>query len=418
MAALIDLDALIDFRLRGMNPDAPDVRGTAQNPDVYFQGREASNPYYSAVPGIVQATMDALAERTGRSYSLVEYHGAPDAERVIVIMGSGVGAAPRSGRRPGPEGERVGLVTVRLYRPFPAQQFVSALPPSVRSIAVLDRTKEPGAIGEPLYLDVRAALDEAMDDARAAFGQSPAVIGGRYGLSSKEFTPAMAKAVLDELSAERPKRHFTVGIFDDVTSLSLAWDRDFRPPRAAGEVQAVFFGLGSDGTVGANKNSVKIIVDNDGRLRTGLLRVRLQEVGRHDGLAPAVRASAHKFDLPGQRRRLRGLPPLRPAQPRRRARTWPRTAPPSCSTALTGPTRSGTNFPATYAASCRTSTSISGSSTATASPRSAARQPHQHGDADLLLRPVQGDGARASDRSDQGRGQQGLRQAWPHHCGA
>jgi len=269
MAALIDDDALVDVRRRGMNPDAPDIRGTAQNPDVFFQGREASNPYYLAVPGIVQATMDSLAERTGRPYRLVEYHGAPDADRVVVLMGSGAGAAREAVDALVKDGERVGMVTVRLYRPFPAEQLVAALPPSVRSIAVLDRTKEPGAVGEPLYLDVRAAVDEAMDSSEPPFSVAPRVIGGRYGLSSKEFTPAMAKAVLDELACERPKRHFTVGIFDDVTSLSLAWDRDFRPPRPPGEVQAVFFGLGSDGTVGANKNSVKIIVDATGAFVQG-----------------------------------------------------------------------------------------------------------------------------------------------------
>jgi pyruvate-ferredoxin/flavodoxin oxidoreductase len=261
MAALIDTDALIDFRLRGMNPDTPDVRGTAQNPDVFFQAREACNPYHLAVPGIVQETMDSLAQRTGRSYSLVEYRGAPDAERVVVLMGSGVGAAREAVDALVADGERVGMLTVRLYRPFPAEQLVSALPPSVRSIAVLDRTKEPGAVGEPLYLDVRAAIDEAMDSAEPAFSEPPRVIGGRYGLSSKEFTPAMAKAALDELKSERPKHHFTVGIFDDVTSLSIPWDRDFRPRLPDSEVQAVFYGLGSDGTVGANKNSAKIIVD-------------------------------------------------------------------------------------------------------------------------------------------------------------
>jgi pyruvate-ferredoxin/flavodoxin oxidoreductase len=269
MAALIDMDAVVAHRLRGMNPDAPDVRGTAQNPDVWFQGREACNPYYSAVPGIVQATMDSLAERTGRAYRLVEYHGAPDAERVVVLMGSGVGAVREAVDALVDQGQRVGMVTVRLFRPFPAEQLISALPPSVRSIAVLDRTKEPGSVGEPLYLDVRAALDEAMDGPEAPFGQAPRVIGGRYGLSSKEFTPGMAKAVLDELSNDQPKRHFTVGIFDDVSMLSLAWDRDFRPPRGADEVQAVFFGLGSDGTVGANKNSVKIIVDKTGAFAQG-----------------------------------------------------------------------------------------------------------------------------------------------------
>src|ERR1017187_5002061 len=238
MAALIDDDEIIEFRRRGMNPDTPDVRGTAQNPDVFFQAREASNPYYLAVPGIVQATMDSLAQRTGRPYSLAEYHGAPDAERVLVLMGSGVGAAREAVDALVNAGERVGLVTLRLYRPFPAEQFISALPPGVRSIAVPDRTKEPGAVGEPLYLDVRTAVDEAMEDAEAPFSQRPRIIGGRYGLSSKEFTPPMAKAVLDELKADRPKRQFTVGIFDDVTSLSLPWDRDFRPPRPAGEVRS------------------------------------------------------------------------------------------------------------------------------------------------------------------------------------
>jgi pyruvate-ferredoxin/flavodoxin oxidoreductase len=261
LAALVDDDALIRFRLRGMSPDAPDIRGTAQNPDVYFQGREASNPYYLAVPAIVQGMMDSLAERTGRRYGLVEYRGAPDAERVMVIMGSGAGAAREAVDALVQDGQRVGMVTVRLYRPFPAQELVAALPPSVRSVAVLDRTKEPGAVGEPLYLDVRASLDEAMESPEPPFASPPRVIGGRYGLSSKEFTPAMAKAVLDELASATPKRHFTVGIFDDVTSLSLAWDKDFRPSRPVGEVQAVFFGMGSDGTVGANKNSVKIIVD-------------------------------------------------------------------------------------------------------------------------------------------------------------
>ena len=269
LTALIDTDALIDFRLRGMNPDAPDVRGTAQNPDVFFQAREACNPYYTAVPGIVQETMDALARRTGRAYHLVEYRGAPDAERVVVLMGSGAEAARETVDALVGRGERVGMVTVRLYRPFPAEQLISALPPSVRSIAVLDRTKEPGALAEPLYLDVRTALDEAMEEPQAPFSVRPRVIGGRYGLSSKEFTPAMVKAVFDELAAERPKRRFTVGIRDDVTSLSLAYDPEFQVPRPATQVEAVFFGLGSDGTVGANKNSAKIIVEATGAFVQG-----------------------------------------------------------------------------------------------------------------------------------------------------
>ena len=309
MTALIDTDAVIEFRRRGMSPDTPDVRGTAQNPDVFFQGREASNPYYLAVAGIVQATMDSLAERTGRRYGLVEYRGAPDAERVLVLMGSGAGAAREAVDALVEDGERVGLVTVRLYRPFPTEQFISALPPSARSVAVLDRTKEPGSIGEPLYLDVRAAVDEAMDGAEPHFAQAPRVIGGRYGLSSKEFTPAMAKAVLDELACDRPKRHFTVGIFDDVTSLSLPWDREFRPPRAAGEVQAVFFGLGSDGTVGANKNSVKIIVAATDAFVQGYFVYDSKKSGAMT-VSHLRFGRAHQFYLPRQRRRLRRLPPL------------------------------------------------------------------------------------------------------------
>src|SRR5262245_3249669 len=242
-----------------MTPDAPVVRGTAQNPDVFFQAREAANPAYLAAPGIVQDVMDRLGARTGRLYGLVEYVGAPDAARVVVLMGSAVGAAEETVEALVAAGEPVGLLKLRLYRPFPAEQLVAALPPTVRDVAVLDRTKEPGATGEPLYLDVVAALAEACDREAAPFVTRPRVCAGRYGLASKELTPAMVKAVFDELARERPRRHFTVGIHDDVTGLSLDVDRDFRTPRAAGEVQAVFFGLGADGTVGANKSSVKII---------------------------------------------------------------------------------------------------------------------------------------------------------------
>jgi pyruvate-ferredoxin/flavodoxin oxidoreductase len=259
LRALLPDDAVLAFRSRAMTPDAPVVRGTAQNPDVFFQAREAANPFYLATPGIVQEVMDRLGELTGRRYGLVEYVGAPDAERVVVLMGSGVGAAEEVVEALAAAGEPVGLVKLRLYRPFPADQLVAALPPTVRSIAVLDRTKEPGALGEPLYLDVVTALDEACDHQPGPFADPPRVVGGRYGLASKEFTPAMVKAVLDELSRERPRRHFTLGIYDDVTHLSLDVDREFRTARPEGEVQAVFFGLGADGTVGANKASVKII---------------------------------------------------------------------------------------------------------------------------------------------------------------
>ena len=255
--ALVDEELVDAHRERALNPDRPVLRGTAQNPDVFFQAREACNPFYEAVPGIVRACMDRFAKLTGRHYRRFDYQGAPDAERVLVQMGSGVGASGEAVRKLVAAGEKVGLVNVRLYRPFDIQAFVSALPRSVRSIAVLDRTKEPGAIGEPLYQDVVTALAEAWPEATPA----PRVIGGRYGLSSKEYTPAMAKAALDELAKPQPKRHFTVGIVDDVTRLSLPCDEGF-DTEPADVTRALFYGLGADGTVGATKNSVKIIGEN------------------------------------------------------------------------------------------------------------------------------------------------------------
>ena len=259
LRALVREEDVLAFRARGMSPDAPMVRGTAQNPDVFFQAREASNPYHLAVPGIVQEVMDELAARTGRRYGLVDYHGAPDAERVIIVMGSASGAVEETVDTLVAAGEKVGMLRVRLFNPFPAEQLLAALPTSVRAIAVLDRTKEPGAVGEPLYLETVAAIAEAMDAPQPRFQVMPRVTGGRYGLSSKEMTPSMIKPIFEDLAAARPKRHFTVGIFDDVTHLSLPIDRSFHLTRPAGEVQAMFFGLGSDGTVGANKASIKII---------------------------------------------------------------------------------------------------------------------------------------------------------------
>jgi pyruvate-ferredoxin/flavodoxin oxidoreductase len=252
MQALIRECDVRAHRERGLSPDHPVLRGSAQNPDTFFQAREACNPYYTAVEGIVQQVLDELLQRTGRRYRVVEYEGAPDAERVLVLMGSGVGVAQETVEELNRRGEKVGLVKIRLYRPFPAEALVAALPASVRALAVLDRCKEPGAPAEPLYLDVTAALAEL---GRAV----PLVIGGRYGLSSKEFTPAMVKGVFDELAKSNPKRRFTVGIVDDVTHTSLEPDSTFRVPQDS--VSAVFFGLGSDGTVGANKNSVKIIAE-------------------------------------------------------------------------------------------------------------------------------------------------------------
>ena len=251
LRSLVDDDLVRAHRARALNPEHPVLRGSAQNPDVYFQMREAVNPYYTAVPGIAQEAMDKFAQVTGRHYNLFDYYGAPDAERVVVIMGSGGETVVETVKYLAAKGEKVGAVLVRLYRPFSLEHFVKALPKSVKSIAVLDRTKEPGASGEPLYLDIVNALVE---------GNRPGIktIGGRYGLSSKEFTPAMVKAVLDELSKPEPKTHFTVGINDDVAHTSLDFDPSFMI-EPEGVVSCVFFGLGADGTVGANKNSIKII---------------------------------------------------------------------------------------------------------------------------------------------------------------
>jgi len=259
LRALIDDDGVLAHRERGLTPMAPVLRGSAQNPDVFFQGREAANPFYEAVPAAVQDAMDRLAERTGRAYGLVEYVGHPEAERVIVIMGSGAGAVLETVEELNRRGEKVGVIVLRLYRPFPAAELVAALPLSARRVAVLDRTKEPGAYGEPLFLDVVATLAEAVTNGQRDPGALPRVTGGRYGLSSKEFTPAMVKGVYDELEREAPKPRFTVGIVDDVTHLSLKPDNDFELPKVEGDVRAVFYGLGSDGTVGANKNTVKIV---------------------------------------------------------------------------------------------------------------------------------------------------------------
>ncbi len=253
-------------------PSSPILRGSAQNPDVFFQAREACNPFYLAVPGIVQQTMDKFAALVGRQYRLFEFVGAADAEAVIVAMGSGCGAIEETVAKLNNQGRKLGLVKVRLYRPFDVPGFLAALPTTTQRIAVLDRTKEPGAIGEPLYQDVVTALVEGWSDA-LAMRRPPTVIGGRYGLSSKEFTPAMVAGVCDELAASKPKRHFTVGIVDDVTHLSLKWDPTFTT-EAADTHRAVFYGLGSDGTVGANKNTVKIIGENTPLLRPGLFRLR------------------------------------------------------------------------------------------------------------------------------------------------
>ncbi len=254
--ALIDDELVLAHRARGLSPDRPFMRGTAQNPDIFFQARETVNPFYEATPAIVQRAMDKFAELTGRQYRLFDYYGAPDAERVIVLMGSGAEAAHELVDYLTAQGEKIGIIKVRLYRPFDMRAFVEALPETVKAIAVLDRTKEPGSTGEPLYLDCLTALHEEWQGENL-----PKIVGGRYGLSSKEFTPAMIKAVFDNLSQAKPKNHFTIGINDDLSHTSLDFDPTFSSePKSV--VRAIFYGLGSDGTVGANKNSIKIIGEN------------------------------------------------------------------------------------------------------------------------------------------------------------
>ncbi len=250
--AMIDMDMINAHRDRALSPDNPFIRGTAQNPDVYFQNREAANPYFEAVPGMVQAAMDKFASLTGRQYHLFDYYGHPEADRVIIIMGSGSGAVQETVDYLNNDGEKVGMISVRLYRPFDMEAFIAALPTTVKQIAVLDRCKEPNSMAEPLYMDVVNVLNELQENHHAH------VIGGRYGLSSKEFTPAMVKAVYAEMQHEKPKNHFTVGIDDDVTHHSLTYDKAFNLD-AQHKFRGLFFGLGADGTVSANKNSIKII---------------------------------------------------------------------------------------------------------------------------------------------------------------
>jgi len=258
LRAMIDDERVREHRARALNPEKPVLRGTAQNPDVFFQAREACNPYYDACPDRVQQAMDKFASIVGRRYHLFDYVGDPHAEQVIVLMGSGAEAAQEAVEHLNTKGEKVGIIKVRLYRPFAADRFIAALPKTVKTIAVLDRTKEPGALGEPMYLDVVTVLDEHYAAGRDGFAKRPRVIGGRYGLSSKEFTPAMVKGVFDEAKKDNPKNHFSVGILDDVTHNSIEYDPSFST-EPDDVVRGVFFGLGADGTVGANKNSIKII---------------------------------------------------------------------------------------------------------------------------------------------------------------
>jgi pyruvate-ferredoxin/flavodoxin oxidoreductase len=256
---MIDDKLVFAHRTRALTPDHPVLRGTAQNPDMYFQARETVNSFYDAMPGIVQKTMDKFAKLTGRQYQLYEYVGAPDADRVMILMGSGADAAEETVAHLTTHGEKVGIVKVRLYRPFAADELLKSIPVTAKHIAVLDRTKEPGSDGEPLYKDVVTAFAESFTSGSCKFAALPRIVGGRYGLSSKEFTPGMIKGVFDELKKDQPKNHFTIGINDDLTHTSLEWDENFRNEAGRGVNRCIFYGLGSDGTVGANKNTIKIM---------------------------------------------------------------------------------------------------------------------------------------------------------------
>jgi pyruvate-ferredoxin/flavodoxin oxidoreductase len=268
MRAMMDEKLIQAHRARALSPDHPVLRGSSQNPDVFFQAREACNPFYRACPAIVQSVMDKFAKLTGRQYHLFDYVGAPDAERVVIMMGSGAEIAHETVDYLNARGERVGVLKVRLFRPFSGEDLIAALPATVKTISVLDRTKEPGAAGEPLYQDVVTAVSEAMAAGSAPFKKQPRILAGRYGLSSNDFTPAMVKAVFDEAAKDWPKNHFTVGIKDDVTFTSLSYDPAFSTEDPS-TVRAMFYGLGSDGTVGANKNSIKIIGEDTDNFAQG-----------------------------------------------------------------------------------------------------------------------------------------------------
>jgi len=311
LRAMIPDELVAAHRARALTPDRPVLRGTAQNPDVFFQAREACNKFYLAAPGIVQQVMDEFARLTGRSYKLFEYTGHPQAERVIVLMGSAAQTAEETVDYLVQKGEKVGMVAVRLFRPWDLQGFAAALPKTVKAISVLDRTKEPGALGEPLYLDVVTALTEARSQGLLDGAGSARVVGGRYGLASKEFPPACVKSVLDELAKGQPRNHFTVGINDDVTRLSLEVDTEF-DIEAQDVKRGVFFGLGADGTVGANKNSIKIIseeTDNfgqgyfvydskkSGAITISHLRFGPREIRSEDLIKKAQFVACHQFNF-------------------------------------------------------------------------------------------------------------------------
>ena len=407
--AMIDDDLVRAHRARGLSPDHPVMRGTAQNPDVYFQGRETVNPFYARTPGIVQGVMDRFARRTGRQYRLFEYYGDPRAERVIVLMGSGAEAARETAEYLNKRSEKVGVIQVHLYRPWSPEHLLAALPASTRAVAVLDRTKEPGSGGEPLYMDVSTALLEAHAEGSLPGAMLPRVIGGRYGLSSKEFTPAMVKAVFDELAKERPKNHFTVGINDDLSHTSLDYDPGFiiEPDNV---VRAMFYGLGADGTVGANKNSIKIIGEGPEFYAQGYFVYDSKKSGSqtvsHLRFGPEPIRSSYLVQSANfigchQAQFLDTTDMLAQAAPG--------------ATFLLNTSEGPDTVWASLPREVQQQLIAKGMSLYVIDAYQVARdrrhgQPHQHGDADLLLRHLRGAAARRGDRQDQAGDQEDLRQ--------
>ena len=402
LRGMLDESLIAAHRRRALTPDHPVLRGTAQNPDTFFQAREASNPYYLATPGIVRRAMDRFAQLTGRQYAPFDYAGHPEAERVVVVMGSAAETAHQTAEWLAARGEPVGVLKVRLYRPFSAADFLNALPKTVRAIAVLDRTKEPGALGEPLYQDVVTAFHEARQAGEHRFERQPTIVGGRYGLSSKEFSPVAAKAVFDELAREHPRPHFTVGIVDDVTHLSLALDPNF-DIEPEDTTRAVFFGLGADGTVEREQELDQDHRRGDAAVRAGLLRLRLEEVGRDHDLAPEIRPATDPIEPSHPARELRRVPSAQVPRPLRHPRS-------RCA---------GRDLPVERAAGSRrglgrAAPGGTGGRDREARPhlrdrrgegraRRPARRADQHDHADLLLRALGRDPARRGDREDQGR---------------
>jgi pyruvate-ferredoxin/flavodoxin oxidoreductase len=396
--AMIDMDLVAAHRARALNPEKPVLRGTAQNPDVFFQARETCNPYYAACPAIVQKWMDKFGKLVGRQYHLFDYVGAPDAEYVIIAIGSGCGIVEETVDKLTAEGKKVGLVIVRLYRPFDAKAFVGAVPKTAKKIAVLDRTKEPGAIGEPLYLDVVSALAECWT------GAMPKVIGGRYGLSSKEFTPAMVNAIFAELGKPAPKNHFTIGINEDVTHSSLDYDESFST-ETDDVTRAVFFGLGSDGTVSANRSSVKIIGEytpwysqgyfvydsrKAGSVTTSHVRFSPRPIKGSYLVHRANFVACHQFHF------LERIDMLSMAEPG--------------ATFLLNRRGLGSFADRSSAANHRQEAQVLCGRRFPRRPRGQHGRSHQHGDADLLLQACEGPSARRSDRPYQGVDQEDVRQ--------